>query len=142
MGSSIRDCSVVRVMVLGAVVLLAAACASHYTSSRTGAVRDIIVIEAPNPGELRVNPGDEVRWVNRRTQPIQIDLLETRVSELTCNRGFTDFFGGPREHVTLEANQTASVCFPIAGMIRYNVRMESALPGGKKIVAGIINVGN
>jgi plastocyanin len=89
---------------------------------------------------LTVNPGDEVRWVNKRTQSIEIDLLETRIRELTCNRGFTDVCGGPRENVILVANGTASACFPIAGMIRYNVRMESALPGGKKIVSGVVKV--
>lgn len=140
MRSSSRHGSVMRFMGLSAVVLLAAACAPTHTTSRTGVVRDITVIEAPNPPELKANAGDEVRWVNRRTQAIQVDLLETRIVDLTCNRGFTDIFGGPREYVTLEANETASACFPTAGVVRYNVRMESALPGGRKIVPGVVRV--
>jgi len=142
MRSSSRYGSVMRLTGLAAIVLLAAGCTPIHISSRTGVVKDIIIVEAPNPAELTVNPGDEVRWVNRRTQPIEIDLLETRIPELSCNRGFIDVFGGPRENVTLEANGTASACFPIAGVIRYNVRMESALPGGKKIVSGVVKVGS
>ncbi|MDH4252802.1 MAG: hypothetical protein OEV27_16610, partial [Nitrospira sp.] len=49
------------VVILGSIV----ACAGVATT-RTGAVHDIRVTEGPDPADLLVNPGDEVRWVNAR----------------------------------------------------------------------------
>ncbi len=135
--------SFVRLMSLAAVVLFAAACISTPATSRTGVVKDITIVEAPSPVELVVNPGDEVRWVNKGNGYVRIDLLETRTSELTCNRRFFEYFGylgRAQEYVDLEPNGTASVCFPAGGTVNYTARMESAMPGGKKVVPGIITV--
>ena len=128
-------------MSLAGVVLLVAACAAGPTTSRTGAIHDITVIDGPDPADLMVNPGDEVRWVNRRTQSIKIELVETNPETLSCNRGFSDELGFPRDFATVTRGDTASACFAITGDVTYNLRMESALPGGIKIVSGLIRVG-
>jgi len=130
---------------LATIVLLAAACTSIPTTSRTGVVHDITIIEAPSPANVKINPGDEVRFVNRRGDYVRVDLLETRTSELTCNRGFYEYlgsFGRSREYVDLEPNTSASACFPTDDVINYNVRMESAMAGRKKIVPAVITVGD
>jgi plastocyanin len=135
-----------RLISLAAVVLLATACASTPTNSRTGVVKEITIVEAPNPANLFVNPGDEVKWVNKRGDYVRVDLLETRTADLTCNKGFYEYlgsFGATREFVDLEPNATASACFPEAtGTVDYTVRMESAMPGGKKVVPGKLTVGS
>ena len=123
-----------------AIVLLAAACVGP-TTSRSGVVHDIRIAEGPEPADLIVNPGDEGRGVNARTLPLRIDLVNVKLDELSCERRFSNIFGAIQESATIEPNGTASACFVKAGVVNYNLRMDSALPGGKVIVPGIIRIG-
>lgn len=123
-----------------AIVLLAAACAGP-TTTRSGVVHDIRITEGPAPADLIVNPGDEVRWVNARTLPLRVDLVNVKSDELSCERRFSNVFGVIRESATVEPNGTASACFVKAGVVNYNLRMDSALPGGQVVVPGIVRVG-
>lgn len=123
-----------------AIVLLAAACAGP-TTTRSGVVHDIRIAEGPEPADLIVNPGDEVRWVNARTLPLRVDLVNVKSDELSCERRFSNIFGVFQESATIEPNGTASACFVKAGVVSYNLRMDSALPGGKVVVPGIIRIG-
>lgn len=126
---------------LGGALLLIAACA-HPPTSRTGAVHDIRIIEGPEPADLVVNLGDEVRFVNARTLPIRIDLVNIKHEDLSCERGFSNIVGAVQESATIKPNDSASVCFAKAGVVNYNLRMESALPGGEKIASGVVRIGN
>ncbi len=120
--------------------LSVAGCA-HPPTSRSGVVHDIRVAEGPEPADLVVNPGDEVRWVNSRTLPLRIDLVNVKAEDMSCERGFSNLFGVVRESATIKPNESASVCFTKPGVVNYNLRMESALPGGKNIVPGVIRIG-
>ncbi len=40
-------------------------------STRTGKIFDIKIGDQLNPEQMRVRPGDEVRWVNTRNAPSQ-----------------------------------------------------------------------
>ena len=142
MQSELSAHSILRVMGLATAVLVVAACAAGPMTSRTGTVQDIVIEEGPEPTELTVNAGDEVRWINRRTEFIQIDLVNFDPNTLSCNRWFSNFLGGGREFAVLQANETVSACFSISGSVRYNIRMETALSAGMKIVPGVIRVGN
>ncbi|MDO9116563.1 MAG: hypothetical protein Q7U39_01280 [Nitrospira sp.] len=137
------SCISVPMKAIGAFasILLAAACAGPMTT-RTGAVHDIRVAEGPEPADLVVNPGDEVRWVNSRTLPLRVDLVNVNSEDVSCQHGFSNLFGMYRELATIEPNGTASACFSKAGVVQYNLRMDSALPGGRKIVPGIIRIGS
>lgn len=123
-----------------AIVLLAAGCAVP-TTTRSGVVYDIRITEGPEPADLIVNPGDEVRWVNARTLPLRVDLVNVKSGEMSCERRFSNVFGVIQESATIEPNGTASACFVKAGVVNYNLRMDSALPGGQVVVPGIIRVG-
>jgi plastocyanin len=123
-----------------AVTLLVVACTGPQMT-RTGVVENIRIAEGPEPAELTVNPGDEVRWINMRMYPVRVDLVGVRPDDLSCERGFSNFFGQIGESATIAANETASACFVKAGTVKYNLRMESALPGGKNIVSGVVQVG-
>jgi plastocyanin len=101
-------------------------CASLPETTRTGEVRDIHIEANVSPEVAQARPGDEIRWINRRRGTVKLILLDTKKENLSCNRGFaTD------GTTLLNANQTASVCFNKAGEVKYQVRMESALPGGE-----------
>lgn len=127
-------------MLFVAVTILGA-CAGPSTT-RTGAVHDIKIAEGPEPSDLIVNPGDEVRWVNTRTLPVRVDLVNVQSQDLSCEREFSNLFGAIRESATIKPNETASACFTKPGVVNYNLRMDSALPGGKVVVPGIIRIGN
>jgi plastocyanin len=111
-------------------------------TTRSGAVHDVKIEEGLAPSILAVGIGDEIRWVNHRTLPIQIDFLGGALDEVSCQRGFTNWLGLKKESATVGASNSASVCFAKAGVVVYNVRMDSALPGGKQIVQGEVRVGN
>lgn len=134
LGSRIRSLAVVT------AALMIAACAGPSTS-RTGSVHDIRIAEGPDPADLIVQPGDEVRWVNARTLPVRVDLINVPSDGLSCERGFSNFFASIQESSTIKPNQTTSACFTKPGVVNYNLRMESALPGGSVVVPGVIRIG-
>jgi len=65
--------------------------------------------------------------------------IESTVSpeqdRISCNRGFSN-----EGTAVVGSNQTASICFNKAGEVKYNVRMESMLPGGEEPAKGEIIV--
>lgn len=128
------------IVVLG-LFLFTVGCAGTPMTTRTGAVHDIKIEEGLTPVVVSVQVGDEVRWVNHRTMPAQIDFLGGALDQVSCQRGFTNWIGMRQESVIIGPNETASLCFSKAGLVSYNVRMDSALPGGKHIVPGEIRIG-
>ncbi len=118
------------------------ACAGPQTS-RSGQIHAIKIEKEPEPAELVVNIGDEVRWVNHRSLPVRVELIIGDPRELlSCARGFTNFVGIKRAYAEIDANESAAACFSRVGAVKYNVRMESALPGGKAITSGTVQVGD
>ena len=126
--------------ILGAM-MITAACAGVPATTRSGDIHDVKIEEGLTPGQLMVHAGDEVRWVNHRTMPVRIDLVGGTWDAISCQRGFTNWLGLKKQSVTLGANETASVCFSKGGTYLYNVRMDSALPGGRQITQGEVTVG-
>jgi len=123
------------------MVLLSFGCHSVPEVTRTGEVKDIIIDEKLASGEISVNPGDEVRWVNKRTAPVRVVLLDPMSDkQLSCKQ----HFGGWRtssDTAKLDTNETASVCFLDPGYFRYTVRMKTTTAAGESNVPGVIKVG-
>lgn len=128
-------------LVLGLIGLSACSMLAPPTT-RSGEIHDVKIQEGLEPAILTVGVGDEVRWVNHRTRPVRIDFLDGALHEVSCQRGFTNWMGMKKESATVGANKSASLCFGKAAVIDYNVRMDSALPGGKQIVRGEVKVGH
>jgi hypothetical protein len=126
---------------LGVALLLVLGCQSTPTVTRTGDVKDIIIGDNLSSGEVVVSPGDEVRWVNKRTAPVRIVFLDlVSDKQFSCKNNF----GGvltPSNTAKLATNETASACFRDPGYVRYTVRMESSLTTGEINVPGVIKVG-
>jgi plastocyanin len=124
------------------LVLLILGCQSMPTVTRTGEVKDIIIGDKLSSEELTVSPGDEVRWVNKRTAPVRIVLLDPITDkQLSCK----DNFGGwmtRSDTAKLGMNESASVCFRNPGYVRYTVRMQSAMPSGEINVPGVLKIGS
>ncbi len=141
----------VQRMMLGSALLLLAGCQtiggeSMPTLTRTGEVRDVIIREGVEPASLTVNPGDEIRWINKRQGTVRVVFLNPMTENLTCQRNF----GGPMGFGTkrneysakLSSNETASLCFRDPAEVKYVVRAESNDTIGEKNLAGAISIGS
>jgi len=111
------------------------------TVTRTGDVKDVIIGDNLTSSETAVNTGDEVRWVNKRTQPVRVIFLDNVLDkQLSCKNNVGGWMT-PSDTAQLGKNETASVCFRDPGYFRYIVRMESAKTTGDINVQGVIKVG-
>ena len=115
-------------------------CESMPTVTRTGDVKDIIIGDKLSAPEVSVNPGDEVRWVNKRTAPVQIVFLQPVNDKLSCKSNIGGWMTR-NDTARLGVNETASACFQQAGQVRYTVRMDTNVPAGMINVPGVIQVG-
>ena len=134
--------SSIRFLAMGLVALVfLGGCESTPTVTRTGDVKDIIIGDNLSAAEVSVNPGDEVRWVNKRTAPVQIVFLDPLVNDrLSCKKNIGGLMTRS-DTAKLATNESASACFRDVGQVRYTVRMNSALPTGEINVPGVITVG-
>ncbi len=126
---------------LGFALVFVLGCQGTPTVTRTGDVKDIIIGDNLSSGEIAVNTGDEVRWVNKRTAPVRIIFIDPVLDkQLSCKNNFGGWMT-PGDTAQLATNETASLCFRDAGTFRYTVRMESAKTTGELNVPGVIKVG-
>jgi plastocyanin len=110
---------------------LVAGCAGLPTTTRTGKSAEVAITDhAVSPRDVVVQPGDEVRIVNRRSGPIWVYFnLEDHLNDLSCKRGFS-FFLGVEESAKIKPNQSASLCFTKAGVYGYSVQAQPTNEGG------------
>jgi plastocyanin len=119
-------------------LLLALACSSIPDTSRTGQIHDVKIIETQiQPTEVRVRPGDEIRWLNYRTKPVRIVFLDRLDGALSCERGFS---GSGQNDTTIKASKAVSLCFAKPGQYRYTARMQAEVAGGEIPVPGMVSV--
>jgi plastocyanin len=124
-----------------ALVFSVLGCQGMPTVTRTGDVKDVIIGDNLTSSETAVNTGDEVRWVNKRTQPVRVIFLDAvSDKQLSCKNNVGGWMT-PSDTAQLGKNETASVCFRDPGYFRYIVRMESAKTTGDINVQGVIKVG-
>jgi len=110
------------------------------STTRSAIVQDVKIAEDLSPTNLRVHPGDEIRWVNLRKDRVQIDIPNLGEKNLACKRGFANWLGATKETVRVEPNDTVSLCFGEPSLVEYIVRVDSALRGGKQILQGSVNI--
>jgi plastocyanin len=126
---------------LGVALVFVLGCQAVPTVTRTGDVKDIIIGDDLSSREIAVNTGDEVRWINKRTQPVRVIFLDAVLDkQLSCKSNVGGWMT-PSDTAKLGKNETASVCFRDPGYFRYIVRMESALTTGDINIQGVIKVG-
>jgi hypothetical protein len=134
-------------MSIGATfVAICAGCASVAATTRPGSLQEVRLADSLTPLNVRVQPGDELRWINERSTPVTIEFLEGALEDVSCERGFSarslrNLRGQLREVATIEPSESASLCFTNVETVRYNARMESAVAGGQLIESGTIRVG-
>ena len=105
-------------------------------------VHDVKIEEGLSVENILAQPGDEIRWVNLRKQEAQIEIPNLKAEDLACQREFGNWMGSVQEVVVLKAHESVSLCFKKPAVVNYNVRVDTALAGTKKILPGVIKVGN
>ena len=141
----------VQRLMLGSALLILSGCQSvggesMPTVTRTGEVKDVIIREEVSPTSLTVNPGDEIRWINKRQGDVKVIFLNPMTENLACQRNFGGGImgmGTKRNEYTakLGSNDTASVCFRDPGEVKYVVRAASNDPSGEQNLPGTIVIG-
>lgn len=79
------------VLLVGLVVLVTVGCASHPPfpeSSLTGRIVEVKVGESLTPKEITAKQGDEVKWVNTTSTPMDISFDESLGNIVSCQKGF------------------------------------------------------
>lgn len=126
---------------LGVALLLMLGCQGMPTVTRTGDVKDIIIGDNLASVDIAVSPGDEVRWINKRTGPVRVVFLDpVSDKQWSCKNNFGGLMT-PSDTAKLATNETASACFRDPGYFRYIVRMESARTTAELNVSGVVKVG-
>lgn len=106
-------------------------------TSRTAIVHDIRVgLTAIDPVDLDANVGDEIRFLNDKTQPIRVILIEAGKS-IACNKGFNGLID---QQADIKPGQYASFCFSKPGTMKYMARDQTAVTGGEVVLPGQIFV--
>ncbi len=118
------------------------ACTSLPQTTRTAVIHDINITDVVKNDNLVVQPGDEIRWVNLRKDTARVDIPNLVAEDLACRRGFSNWMGSVRETAELGPNETASLCFKKTAIVNYNVRAETALGGGLKVLPGTVRIDN
>jgi plastocyanin len=133
------------VLTIGLIILLSGCSNSMWTNkptvpetSRTAVVHDVRVsLTDIVPAELRVNVGDEVRFINDKTQPVRIILIDAGKS-IACSKGFNGMID---QEADIKPGQYASFCFNKTGAVKYMAREQQAVTGGEQVLSAHILIG-
>ena len=87
-------------------------------------VHEVRIKEDVTPRSLNVQRGDEIRWHNLLSGPVQVGILDnTWQDKVTCQKGF-QWFGLMNDLVTIAPQDYVSLCFSKPGTVRYNVWLD------------------
>jgi plastocyanin len=118
---------------IACIMLLPSACAGLPTESQTGRTAVVrITDDEVSPRDITVQPGDAVRLLNDRDRPVWIYLGRDRPKELSCQQGFS-FFWGVEEVAKVPPGASASVCFSSPGEYGYWVQSQPSVQGGARV---------
>ncbi|HEY6043708.1 MAG TPA: hypothetical protein VIU43_02320 [Nitrosospira sp.] len=119
----------VIVPILG-VLLLTAGCSSTSYSSKASKMHTVNVGPKIEPLQINAGRGDEVRWVNQRSEPIAVVFPKTDAVPISCRTGFKTI-----DQTALAAvvppNGSASLCFAELGKYNYQVRLDENIPSAE-----------
>ena len=129
-----------NIVLLSMVVVFLIGCAGLPKTTRTGAIHTIRIEKTLSDPKLTVQIGDEIRWINYRTEPVTIEFVPDTKGSFSCEKGFSDRFGKTKLSARIKAGEFVSLCFSENGEYIYNVRMTAVLIGGETIAPGVIRV--
>jgi plastocyanin len=110
---------------------------------------EVKIGDSLTPKVVTAKRGDEVRWVNMTSGPVDIAFMQSHDDLISCQKGFASpgwgylFQSSDLEFLmvaTLHPNDSASLCFAIPGIYTYTVRMKTATTGRPTRIAGSITI--
>lgn len=119
-------------VVISVIGMLGAAggCASQPASNQGTRVHTVNVGPKITPLQINTGRGDEVRWVNKRSEPIAVVFPKSDAVPISCRSGFKTV-----DQTVLSAvvppNGSASLCFSEIGKYDYQVRLDEAIPSAE-----------
>jgi hypothetical protein len=118
--------------VMCAVILLTASACGHTPAIETPrTVRQVEIGDTVQPQLLYARPGEEVRWQNVRSAPVNLGFLTTSLlKDLSCEKGVVTMFGGVKDFISIPPQASVSVCFARPGELKYNVWLNPENPRG------------
>jgi plastocyanin len=120
-----------RFVMCAVVLLTASACSHSPTSEASRTVREIQIGDTVQPQTLYAKPGEEIRWQNVRSSPVNLGFLTTSLlKELSCQKGIVTLFGEVKDFVSIPPHESVSVCFVRPGELKYNVWLNPENPRG------------
>jgi hypothetical protein len=100
-------------------------------------VYEVQISDTPHPKDQEVHPGDEVRWINRRSAPVWMYFENDLPNELSCERGFS-YYWGTEEVAKIEPGQSVSLCFGRQETVGYSIQPQPTVHGGPRL--GDLNI--
>jgi len=118
----------VATLVLG-LSLFTAGCQSVPYSSKATRIHTVNVGPKIEPLQINAGRGDEVRWVNQRSQPIALIFPKSDDVRISCRSGFKNI--DSVLSAVVAPNASASMCFSELGKYDYQVRLDENLPAAE-----------
>ena len=118
----------VATLVLG-LSLFTAGCQSVPASSNATRIHTVDVGPKIEPLQINAGRGDEVRWVNHRSQPIALVFPKSDDVRTSCRSGFKSI--DSVLSAVVAPNASASMCFSELGKYDYQVRLDENLPAAE-----------
>lgn len=119
-----------RTLAIGLVAfLLTAGCLQANPSglSEPGRIHYAVIDDGVSDNEVRVQVGEEVRWVNVQSTPVSIVFNGLQHGEVSCEHGFSNSTNSHIAAVILP-DHNASLCFSAVGRQTYRV-LDAHRPG-------------
>ena len=108
-----------------------AACSHSAATSGGRTVRTVEISDLVKPQVIYASPGDEVRWMNARANPVRIGFLNRNLMEdHRCQDGIVNMFGEVNDLITIAPGESISLCPVRAGDLKYNVWFDADNPRG------------
>ena len=105
------------------MLLVTGGCSSASYSSKGTTVHTVNVGPKIEPLQINTGRGDEVRWINKRSEPIAVVFPKTDAVPISCRVGFKTI-----DQTILSAvvapNASASLCFSEIGKFDYQIRLD------------------
>jgi plastocyanin len=112
------------------MLLVTGGCASASYSSKGTKLHMVNVGSKIEPLQINAGRGDEVRWVNQRSEPIAVVFPKSDAVSISCRSGFKTI-----DQTILSAvvapNASASLCFSEIGKYNYQVRLDENIPSAE-----------
>jgi len=110
--------------------LFTAGCTSAPYSSKGTRIHTVNVGPKIEPLQINAGRGDEVRWINQRSEPIAVVFPKTDAVPISCRTGFKTVDQSILSAV-VAPNASASLCFSEIGKYNYQVRLDENIPSAE-----------